>query len=386
VSYDTALSEVMPGFAPKGASADDLRAVTLGAIAGQIGAVVREAPQPCSADESACNLTTQEILPAINALPLLWTPGVRPAYSNLGFSLLGRALESPELSYEAWVETKILEPLGMNHSGFDWTDDVYSNLATGAEPDHAVTHLGWTAPNGEMFSTASDMESFLNNFITGSFEQGSVLPQWRKNEWFHKTAALLPDGISGYGMPWELQFSEARVGPGRWLRTKAGNIDQFGSQIAVDPTTGLAMWLATNRGDYQAAELADAVNGVIFPAFDVSLGDFVEQGHTLPARAGDMEGIYFAYVPSVSANMTVSIVAGPNKLECLFVWGESKFPGTLLPDPVDDATATLSISTKLPLSCLVVTELAWDGEPVNFNFADETLTMPGLLSATFIKQ
>ena len=46
VSYDTALSEVMPGSAPKGVSTDGLCAVTLGTIAGQIGAVAREAPQP----------------------------------------------------------------------------------------------------------------------------------------------------------------------------------------------------------------------------------------------------------------------------------------------------------------------------------------------------
>ena len=83
LSYDTPLSDLIPGFAPVGASAAQVRGVTLGALAGQLAGIVREPPRPCVADQSDCNVTTAEVLPSINALPLLWAPGVRPSYSNL---------------------------------------------------------------------------------------------------------------------------------------------------------------------------------------------------------------------------------------------------------------------------------------------------------------
>lgn len=216
VSYDTALNQLMPGFSPSGASTEVIRSVTLGGLASQIAAVVREAPPPCAADSSSCGLTTDEVLPYINALPLLWAPGVRPAYSNLGFSLLGRALESPDQPYEEYVESKLLKPLGMPHSGFNWTNEVYSNLAVGADPNHPITHLGWTAPNGEMFATANDMSTFIN-FLTSPDGFEGVLSKWRKDEWLLKVGAIMPDGVSGYGMPWEILYEN-----GHWLRTKAG--------------------------------------------------------------------------------------------------------------------------------------------------------------------
>jgi CubicO group peptidase (beta-lactamase class C family) len=83
LSYDTPLSDLIPGFAPVGATPAQVRGVTLGALAGQLGGIVREPPRPCLVDQSDCNVTTAEMLPSVNALPLLWAPGVRPSYSNL---------------------------------------------------------------------------------------------------------------------------------------------------------------------------------------------------------------------------------------------------------------------------------------------------------------
>ncbi len=41
-------------------------------------------------------------------------------YSNLGYALLGRALEKVvNTSYEEWVTKNILKPLNMKSSGFD---------------------------------------------------------------------------------------------------------------------------------------------------------------------------------------------------------------------------------------------------------------------------
>lgn len=164
-----------------------------------------------------------------------------------------------------------------------------------------------------------------------------------------------------------------------------GNIDQFGSQLAVDPTMNVAFWLSANLGDSQASELAEQVSAVLFPAFSKALSG-IDQG-PMPIQADSMVGTYFAYVPSVSANMTITITKGPSLLGCVFAWGETVFPANLLSnDANDDTSAILEIPKSLPLPCITVTELAWDGELMLFNFNDSTMNMPGLLSPVFIKQ
>lgn len=295
---DAPLSDLLPAFAPAGATSIHLRALTLEALASQQSGIAREVPMPCAADVSDCNLSTAEVLPVVNELPLLWAPGRRPAYSNLGFALLGRALEtvSDPPRYEAFVEARQCRLLGMNHSGFTWTEAVLQRLARGAEPQRAVTHLGWAAPSGEMFSTAQDMSRFLN-FLTepepASNGMGSgglgvgdhVLPLWRRRSWLSRVSSLLPDEVSAYGLPWELQLVS-----GRWLRTKAGNIDQFGSQIAADPGLGLAVWVGANREGSEAASLAADVNRKLFPAFRDALAAFDDLAYDVPTNAPRMVG------------------------------------------------------------------------------------------------
>merc|ERR1719424_154937 len=98
--------------------------VTLRSLATQMSGMVREVPLPCRGDASDCDLTTAQMIPSLNKLPTLWPPNRRPSYSNLGFSLLGRALEKADPSgrtYEQYVGEEILAPLGMHSSGFDLT-------------------------------------------------------------------------------------------------------------------------------------------------------------------------------------------------------------------------------------------------------------------------
>ena len=101
VSLDDKVRLHLPGFT----LSDD---ITLRSLATQLSGMTREPPMPCQSDESRCNLTTDEILPELNKGPLLWSVNVRPSYSNLGFGLLGRALEPVYgKQYEAYVEEDI---------------------------------------------------------------------------------------------------------------------------------------------------------------------------------------------------------------------------------------------------------------------------------------
>jgi CubicO group peptidase (beta-lactamase class C family) len=87
VSLDAPVSSVLPAFT----LSDD---ITFRSLASQLSGMAREHPLPCEGDLSKCNFTNAEMLEEINKGPVRWAPNIRPAYSNLGFGLLGRVLIS----------------------------------------------------------------------------------------------------------------------------------------------------------------------------------------------------------------------------------------------------------------------------------------------------
>jgi CubicO group peptidase (beta-lactamase class C family) len=62
-------------------------------------------------------------------------PGERAAYSNLGYLVLGEVVsEVTGASYEEYVRTEILSPLGMDHTGFSYPEHARDGAATGYQP------------------------------------------------------------------------------------------------------------------------------------------------------------------------------------------------------------------------------------------------------------
>lgn len=87
---------------------------------------------------TGCNLTDKDIYKNLADLELLYPPGEQPLYSNLGFGLLGRALEKVTKSrWEQAVKQIVFDPLGMTNSGNNFTFVNMEKLAYGYYPDGA---------------------------------------------------------------------------------------------------------------------------------------------------------------------------------------------------------------------------------------------------------
>ena len=155
-SLDDEISDYASGFSmpnPYGSSQPTLRQ-----LASQLGGLPREAP--CDKLMFCQNISNAEMLNRLKSTPLISAPNSYPSYSNLAFSLLARVLTEyaqPNTTYEEWVTSNILEPLGMKNTGFNYTKSVQQQMAT-PYPQPGVAglknfsmYLGWDAPCGSMY-------------------------------------------------------------------------------------------------------------------------------------------------------------------------------------------------------------------------------------------
>ena len=108
------------------------------------------------------------------ATPLepMWRPGDRFEYSNLGYALLGRVIESVTgMRYRDVVKSKVLSPLSLTSTGFDTAEVERSRLATGyvrREDDWVVEPVagyGAFAPMGGLLSTVSDLTRWVSTMV-----------------------------------------------------------------------------------------------------------------------------------------------------------------------------------------------------------------------------
>ena len=114
------------------------RGITFRQLSSHMAGLPREVPCP-DIFITGCNLTYDKIYENLAKLQLMSPPGSVPSYSNLGFGILGRTLEKIKgPNWETVLLKTILEPLGMKHSGNNFTADVMKYLAVGYAPDGTV--------------------------------------------------------------------------------------------------------------------------------------------------------------------------------------------------------------------------------------------------------
>jgi CubicO group peptidase (beta-lactamase class C family) len=126
-------------------------------------------------DERAIGIaapTEADLLPLGEYLARRMPPRVRPPgeqinYSNHGFALLGYLIEAISgISFEAYINRNIFQPLGMMQSSFRLTPELASNLAVGYEFDGGeyrpfpFDYLN-VSPAGALLSTGADMAKFI---------------------------------------------------------------------------------------------------------------------------------------------------------------------------------------------------------------------------------
>jgi CubicO group peptidase (beta-lactamase class C family) len=225
------------------------------------------------------------------AVRLGWAPGTRFEYSNLGYALLGKVVETVTgAGYADVVRERILAPLGMTQTGFEAGEFDPEVLARGYQRGAA----GWGelpfdghgafAPMGGIFSTVADLARWAAGFadafpardgadtghpLSRAARREMQLPQLAIVGW---PAGSYPDASTlsyGFGL-----FVEEGPVFGTMVQ-HSGGYPGFGSQMRWHPATGVGAIVLGNGTYAHAGQLAAAI-----------LSDVLGQLRDRPGAAG----------------------------------------------------------------------------------------------------
>ena len=234
----------------------------------------------------------EEILRRIAEVPLTKSFRSTYQYQNIMFLAAGEAVaRCAGMSWEKFVGLRLLEPLGMNNTGFSPADaqaasDVASphikRKGTVVEvPWKDITSIG---PAGTMNSSVRDLARWTALHINKGVFEGRRIISAKEIEETHspqtiiredtQTRELNPEShLNAYGLGWRLQDYR-----GRFLISHGGAIDGFRAQVAFLPDERWGVVVLTNLGQTTMAD------GLRFALIDILLD--------LPRK--DWAGVYLA--------------------------------------------------------------------------------------------
>jgi CubicO group peptidase (beta-lactamase class C family) len=177
-------------------------------------------------------------------------------YSNLGFNILGLAVERiAHEPYADYVTKHILQPLGMKQSGFAVTEQLEKSLATGYKAadesdQHAIAPYGaYGQASGMLYSSVEDMAEFLKlQFREGPAGGKQVLGSSALREMTAPQFVLNNDDCDpnlfwkrGSGIGWQTLTVKALH-----FNHKRGGLNGFSTDIIVNPRHKLGVAVFTN--------------------------------------------------------------------------------------------------------------------------------------------
>jgi len=198
-----------------------------------------------------------------------FAPGERFYYSNVGYRILGYALEvATGERYRDLLTSRILEPLGLEHTEPEITVEIRERMAVGYDrlhddrtpaPDDPLYPAPWLetgTADGCLAATAADLASFARHLLAGPAEA--------------LTSGLLLDSGDGWRYGYGVESKEGLVRHG-------GSMPGFASTMLGDLGSGFAIAALMNGPDEH-----DATEVVALFALDLHRG-------ASPSPPGDPE-------------------------------------------------------------------------------------------------
>jgi CubicO group peptidase (beta-lactamase class C family) len=184
------------------------------------------------------------------------SPGTHYEYSNLGFTILGHIIRQVSgQSYEEYITTHILRPLGMTHTYWEYSQVPVKELALGYRwlnngwVEQPMLHDGAWGAMGGMITTLEDFARYtafqLSAWPASDVQENNILKRSSLREmqqpWvFNNLNPGSGTGCAvvsfyGYGLRW------TRDCKGRTMIMHSGGLPGFGSNWTILPDYGIGI-------------------------------------------------------------------------------------------------------------------------------------------------
>jgi CubicO group peptidase (beta-lactamase class C family) len=212
--------------------------------------------------------------------------GVEYEYANLGWAILGRALEHLDgRRLQEQIEKDLLDPLGL--SGVRFSPPTGRRIATGyarhsgSWQAQAVTSPGAFSAIGGLFASCADILAWARwlarAFTHGSSERDPVLSAASRRE-MQQLHRAIPggngEGVRGYGYGLIVEHSAEK---GRVV-SHSGGYPGFSAHMRWSTDQEVAVCGLENAG-------YSGVHEIVRPAFDAALADAVTAARSAPPLA-----------------------------------------------------------------------------------------------------
>jgi len=198
--------------------------------------------------------TRDQLLSAALATPLTANPGAKAEYSDIGFIVLGVALERiAEESLDHFCQHEVFGPLAMTHTTFTppapWrafipptaNDESFRNrIIQGEVQDENASVMGGVAGHAGVFASADDLAIFSHAMLTGGrpILRPETLTLFTRRE-------SSPPGTSR-ALGWDTPSAASQSGK-YFSAHSFGHLGYTGTSLWIDPERQLSITLLTNR-------------------------------------------------------------------------------------------------------------------------------------------
>jgi CubicO group peptidase (beta-lactamase class C family) len=198
--------------------------------------------------------TRDQLLEAAFTMPLTADPATRAEYSDIGFILLGVALERlADEPFDRFCQREIFASLAMTNTTFNPPEELRPHIPPtgndqkfrhrviqGEVQDENASVLGGVAAHAGLFSTAADLATFAHAMLT---EGRPILRAETVSLFTHRESA--PNDTSR-ALGWDTPSSPSQSG--KYFSPQSfGHLGYTGTSLWIDPTRQLSITLLTNR-------------------------------------------------------------------------------------------------------------------------------------------
>ena len=228
--------------------------------------IAREPGRDCR-DHSVGPLAVwqQKVLGCLPLTSYAHEPGTQYLYSNIGYASLGIAIErAGGAPFTDQVIDGIVKPLAMTRTGWEASAALRTDLAHGytrrdgkadrRRPDAELDGRGYRVPNGNLFSTVTDLARFVM-WELGALKAPVINPEMQTFN-YARTYSANGTMSSGYG----LGFQATRRGNLVFLG-HGGSTAGFRASALFEPRsrTGVVVLRNAEGGSFDAGRVAQRI-------------------------------------------------------------------------------------------------------------------------------